>query len=625
MLGGTLLEPYTNLGLAEEKLHMPDIPSTIPNLADDQEVSNVFNAETYKEFNEFTELLARQFKVPIATISFATSSGIAAKSCYHTSDAPPENCSLPFCKAVIEEQKPVIIQDLQTTNLGELGTKLKNEYGIRFFAGWPITTTNGHTIGSLCIVDTEPRELSRIALQTLNLTSQQILKTLELRKKTIDIQRNEEILKNKTDILQTITEAQESFISGSSTSAIFQNLLDVMLRTTGSEYGFIGEILKHPDQPPYLKTHAITNIAWNDETRKFYEDHKIKGLEFHNLETLFGRVITTMQVVISNDPTNDPRRGGLPSEHPEMRAFLGLPLMKHGEIIGMIGIANRAGGYDQKLINFVTPLLSTTATLIMAHKEALLQKATHETLNETTQNLERINSELQRSNTELSQFAYVASHDMQTPLRHLKTYLEIFHKQLPKALNPQLHQALEVIDSSVDRMQSMITDLLSYASIGHKKLKLKMCNLQKIITENMTFLDEEFKLSKGSIEYINCDAKIPIDVEIMRHVFQNILQNAIKYRDQSRPLNIKIDLKIDDYQAMIKVSDNGKGINREHRDRVFKMFQRLPSDHGNAGSGIGLSICKKGLERHGGIIEIRSNESNEGTQIYMEIPFIELD
>jgi signal transduction histidine kinase len=604
---------------------MSDLLPLIQTLTDDEQFIDVLNADTHQEFNEITKLLTGQLKVPIAVISFATSTGIALKACFHTFDNPPKNFSLPFFKTVIEEQKSVVIEDLAAIELGEMAAVLKNKFGIRFYTGWPITTKSGQTIGSICIADTEPRELSKTARQTLNLASQQIVKTLELCKKTLDIQHSEDSLKNKTDILQTITEAQDNFISGSNTKAIFQNLLDVTLRTTESEYGFIGEILKNPDELPYLKTHAITNIAWNDETRKFYEDHKDKGLEFHNLETLFGRVITTMEVVISNDPTNDPRRGGLPDEHPEMRAFLGLPLMKHGKIIGMIGIANRAGGYDQALIDFVTPLLSTVGTLIMAHKEALLQKTTHDTLNETTQNLERINGELQRSNMELSQFAYVASHDLQTPLRHLKTYLEILHDQLPKKLNPQLHQAVEVIDSSVDRMQSMITDLLSYASIGHKQLKLKMCNLQDLIAENMALLDEEFKLAKGSIEYSGCNTKIPIDVEIMRHVFQNILHNSIKYRQPSRSLKIEIDLKINDYHAMMRITDNGKGISPEHRERVFKMFQRLPSDQGSAGSGIGLSICKKGLERHGGIIEIRSNESNVGTQIYMEIPFFELD
>ena len=98
-----------------------------------------------------------------------------------------------------------------------------------------------------------------------------------------------------------------------------------ILELTGCEYGFVGEVLTDEDGAPYLKTHAVTDIAWNDETRAWYEQYKDEGLEFDNPDTLFGRTLTSGQALLSNDPQNDPRRGTLPGGHPPLDCYLGLP------------------------------------------------------------------------------------------------------------------------------------------------------------------------------------------------------------------------------------------------------------------------------------------------------------
>jgi len=165
-------------------------------------------------------------------------------------------------------------------------------------------------------------------------------------------------------LLEAVARAQSQFITGSVHGEAFDSLLKILLDYSGSEYGFIGEVLHDTEGAPFMKAHAITNIAWNEATRAIYRQRESQGIEFRNLKTLFGAVMTSGQPVIANDPEHDPRAGGLPPGHPAMRAFLGIPLYKGAELIGMLGIANRGGGYDEQYCNELAPLTATCAALI---------------------------------------------------------------------------------------------------------------------------------------------------------------------------------------------------------------------------------------------------------------------
>lgn len=171
-------------------------------------------------------------------------------------------------------------------------------------------------------------------------------------------------------ILNTITSAQTDFITEVDTNNLFNRLLERLLDIAASEYGFIGEVQYGANSKPFLRTRAITNIAWDEETRNFYDKNAPKGLEFYNLDTLFGAVLVSRQAVISNDPKNDPRGTGTPPGHPPLDAFLGLPFFKGREMVGMIGLANREGGYDEAVIETIQPVLSTIANIIDAHRTA---------------------------------------------------------------------------------------------------------------------------------------------------------------------------------------------------------------------------------------------------------------
>lgn len=180
--------------------------------------------------------------------------------------------------------------------------------------------------------------------------------------------RAEEHLTRSNMLLDSISRAQSQFIADVAPSIIYDGLLKDLLLLTNSEYGFIAEVLHDENGAPYAKTHSITDIAWNDEIRETLANRGAEGLELSNPNTLFGAVMTTGRPVISNDPPNDPRSGGIPEGHPPFKAFLGLPIHHGDDLVGIAGIANRPDGYDEVLVTYLEPFLSTCGNLTAAYR-----------------------------------------------------------------------------------------------------------------------------------------------------------------------------------------------------------------------------------------------------------------
>ncbi|MCJ8169013.1 PAS domain S-box protein [Atopomonas sediminilitoris] len=187
------------------------------------------------------------------------------------------------------------------------------------------------------------------------------------------LQDSHQQLQRQLQLSALITRVQSRFIREQDADELFGGLLTDILTITASEYGFIGEIKHRDDGSPYLRTYALSNIAWDQATRDFYDANAPQGLEFSNLKTLFGHTIATGEVVISNEPAADPRSGGLPPGHPALNAYLGLPLKCGDMLVGMVGLANRSSGYDEPLVIFLTPLVTTVAHVVEGFRAARLR------------------------------------------------------------------------------------------------------------------------------------------------------------------------------------------------------------------------------------------------------------
>ena len=202
--------------------------------------------------------------------------------------------------------------------------------------------------------------------------------------------RLEEAVGKDRALLEAIHLAQTQFILEEDPLSIFGEFLKRLVVLTDSEYGFIDELFYTPDGQPYLTARAITDISWSDESRKMYEQFVSGALTFTNLRSLYGAVMTSGKPVIANDPPNDARRTGIPSGHPPLNAFLGLPLLSNSEeFVGVIGLANRFGGYTEEVITYLEPMVAACANLVAARKNDQRRQRAEEELSRAYDELER--------------------------------------------------------------------------------------------------------------------------------------------------------------------------------------------------------------------------------------------
>ena len=180
----------------------------------------------------------------------------------------------------------------------------------------------------------------------------------------------EDALRLQNGMLALIGESQTRLFSGTKGREWWTFVLDRLLALTGSEYGFIG-FTGEDEQGPFLRTKAITNIAWDDATREFYRSHEAAGMVFRNMNTLFGRAVTSERRLISNDVKQDVRAGGRPSGHPPLDTFAGLPIRDGAHMVGLVGLANRRGGYTEDLLDSLEPVLAYLGAALsgLAHEE----------------------------------------------------------------------------------------------------------------------------------------------------------------------------------------------------------------------------------------------------------------
>lgn len=168
------------------------------------------------------------------------------------------------------------------------------------------------------------------------------------------------------ELLESVRAAQAAFIAKGDPRAVFASLLRTLVSLTDSEFGFVDEVLHDADGTPYKLSLAISDIAWSPETKQLHTQFQDRQLEFRNLNNLAGRPALTGEPLIVNDVAGDPRAGRLPPGHPSIRTFMGLPMYFGGEVVGVAGVANRAGGYDERLARFLEPFLTTCASIIHA-------------------------------------------------------------------------------------------------------------------------------------------------------------------------------------------------------------------------------------------------------------------
>lgn len=235
---------------------------------------------------------------------------------------------------------------------------------------------------------------------------------------------------------------------------------------------------------------------------------------------------------------------------------------------------------------------------------------------ETERKLQELTVVLQHSNRELEQFAYVASHDLQEPLRAVASYTQLLERKYRGTLDEKAEKYIHYIVDGASRMQQLINDLLTYSRVGRQSLDLELIDCNQIVTRVIKTLKVAIAESHATVTHDQLPSLVA-DSSKLTQLFQNLIGNAIKYHGDAPPV-VHISGHLQENSWQFTVQDNGIGIDPQFADRIFVIFQRLHTRRYYSGTGIGLAICKKIVELHRGCIWVES-QPNQGSTFYFTL------
>jgi hypothetical protein len=289
----------------------------------------------------------------------------------------------------------------------------------------------------------------------------------------------------------------------------------------------------------------------------------------------------------------------------QVRAKLVVPIIAKSQLWGLL-IAHQCQN-PRYWTEFEIELLSQIADQIgiALTQSQLLEQET------------RQSQELARSNTELQQFAYIASHDLQEPLRMVTSYLQLIERRYKDNLDANANDFIHFAVDGARRMQKLINDLLAYSRIGTRAQPYELIDSTVVVEQAITNLKLLIADYHATVTYDTLPTVLA-DATQLTQLFQNLIGNAIKFHGEVPPI---VQIRAEDQQGewLFSVQDNGIGLEAEYAEQIFVIFQRLHNRTEYPGTGIGLAVCKKIVERHGGRIWVQS-ELGKGATFYFTLP-----
>jgi PAS domain S-box-containing protein len=334
---------------------------------------------------------------------------------------------------------------------------------------------------------------------------------------------------------------------------------------------------------------------------------QIRHIEFG--QGIAGTAAMKRRMIVVEDVAvgSDPRAPFLASTG--MRAAVGFPLMRGSRVIGALSFATRL---SSRFRPGDLDLLRALADYVAAALER------SRLMNE----LEQRNSDLQRSNTDLEQFAYSVCHDLQEPLRGIASFADLLARRYERRLDADANDFIRYISSGAERMQQMIQGILAYSRVRRQdRTAREPVDMNRVANWALENLQGAIEESGAKIDCGRLPAVVGDFAQLVT-VMQNLVGNAIKYHHESKP-HVKVSAAREGSQWVIAVQDNGRGIDPQDHKRIFDLFNRLRNARDQAGSGIGLAICRKIVEQSGGRIWVES-QSGSGATFFFTVSAVEM-
>jgi two-component system cell cycle sensor histidine kinase/response regulator CckA len=433
-------------------------------------------------------------------------------------------------------------------------------------------------------------------------------------------------LREKTLMLSTVTQALNTFLDTGDWSAASRHLLAFALSQTQSQYGFLGVALEEN----VLRVLAHDGIVWDMHlNRTMYEEkirqHATDGyFEVPAVHNLLGEVISKGKTVVANSPGTDPRSGGLPAGHPPMYSFLGVPIFKGKETVGLIGIANRPGGYTGQELGYLETMSQATGVLYDSYRQNLKRSA----LEGQQEKLEAQMRQSQKMEV-LGRLAGGVAHDFNNMLMVLGGCSELLDRSLPKESAARIY--LDQIQRTTEKAAAITKQLLAFSR--KQVLEFRPMDLHEALTESEFMLP---RLLGSDVELtFHHDAKhswILCDSAQVEQVVANLAINArdampeggrltISTRDAAQPPDGTADVaSASGPWVVLEVADTGIGMDEKIRAQIFEPF--FTTKPGGKGTGLGLATVYGIVNQSHGHIRVDST-LGEGTRFELYFPAIE--
>lgn len=599
-------------------MQAPDTPKNETQRLAALHALQVLDTPNDSAFERMAQLARDLFDVPVALVSLIDQERQWFKS-HQGLEVCETHRAVSFCAHAIAHDAPLIVEDTHKDERFVGNPLVTGSPRIRFYAGYPLRPLEGMAVGTLCIIDHQPRQFSERDLKLLGSLAGQVEELLRQHKLQLDLAHTAHRMHKEQKLLKVLHQGITDYQALMSGKQLWVFLMEALRELTDSDYALIGEVLP-TNTTNALKIHALTDLSWSEESRYLMEQLRSGDMTITNPHSLVGRVFAFGEVIMTDDVYGHAKRGGFPPGHPPLHNYLGVPIFSGEQLIGMYAIANSKQSLNQALLDWLQPFTDTCSLLINLYS----QMADRE---QVMRDLAAARDQAETASRAKSEFLSSMSHELRTPLNAIIGFSQILANSRREPLGEKQHRQVSQIERSGQHLLSLINEVLDLAKIeaGHMTLSIEPIILANVFNDACSTLESTAEAAGIHFRYISPNDRWQVNADYTRtkQILLNLLSNAIKYNSINGSIDITVAHLVD--HVRISVTDTGPGIAPERQHELFEPFNRLDAEGGSVeGSGIGLAITRELVQRMNGEMGVES-QPGQGATFWFTLPTTNAD